>query len=93
MALEEHQEHEDQTSKDSQDHDDVKDHDMKAFNRDAHQENADGDLARDGSEAIGDLAEPPVSHRNDGIFGFQMLKLVSCAIERASDHHAAEHAI
>jgi hypothetical protein len=33
---------------------------VEAFDGDAHEEDAHGDFAADGGEAVGDFAEPPV---------------------------------
>ena len=46
-TLEEHEEHEDQTCNDGQGHNAVEEPDVDAFDSDAHQEDADGDLAAD----------------------------------------------
>jgi hypothetical protein len=66
---------------------------MKTSNSDTHQENADRDLASDRSEAVGDLAEPPILHSNDTIDGLEILELVSRAVSRAPDHAATEHGV
>lgn len=45
LALEEHEEHENQACYDGQGHDSIEDPDVEGFYSDAHQEDADGDLA------------------------------------------------
>lgn len=60
LALQQHQEHEDKAGQHGQHHDGVQCPQVDWPDGDAHQENADGNLAEDGGEAVGDFAEPPV---------------------------------
>ena len=60
LALQQHDEHEDHARNDGHDHDGPQDPNVDAPDRNAHQENADGDLAGHGREAVGNFAEPPV---------------------------------
>lgn len=60
LALQEHQEHEDQSRKNGQNHDGVEDPDMSSLDGNSHQENANGDLAENGGEAVCDFTKPPI---------------------------------
>ncbi|GMG32555.1 unnamed protein product [Aspergillus oryzae var. brunneus] len=55
FTLQQHEEHEDETGDDRQDHDDIERPDMFSFDGDAHQEDTDGDFAADGGETVGDF--------------------------------------
>ena len=60
LALQEHQEHEDQSRKNGQNHDDIEDPDMSSLDGDSHEENANRNLAENGGEAVCDFTKPPV---------------------------------
>ena len=55
LTLQEHEEHEDETGDNRQDHHDIERPYMLPFDRDAHQEDADGDFAADGGETVRDF--------------------------------------
>lgn len=60
LALQQHDEHEEQARQHGEGHDGREDPDMQALDGDAHQKDADGDFASDGREAVGDFTQPPV---------------------------------
>ena len=60
FALQQHDEHEDETGYEGEEHDQIEDPDVHSFNRDSKEEDADRDLAADRGEAVCDFAEPPV---------------------------------
>lgn len=66
---------------------------MQGSDGDAHQEDADGDLASNRGEAVGDFAEPPVLHCGEAIFDGKAFELITCTINRATDHGSAEHGV
>jgi hypothetical protein len=65
LALQEHQEHEDQTRKHGQKHDDVEDPDMNSLDGDSQKKKANGDLAENGGEAVGNFTKPPILLEKD----------------------------
>lgn len=60
FALQQHDEHEDETGYEGEEHDQIEDPDVHSFNRDSKEEDADRNLAADRGEAVCDFAEPPV---------------------------------
>lgn len=93
FALEEHEEHENQACNNGQGHDAVEEPDVEGSDSDAHQEDADGDLAPNRGEAVGDLAEPPIFHCEDAIVGSEVFEPIACAVNCASNHGSAEHGV
>jgi hypothetical protein len=60
LALQQHEEHEHQSSKDCQDHDGIEEQNMRPVEANTHQENTNSDLAENRCETESNFAEPPV---------------------------------
>lgn len=60
LALQQHDEQEDQAGKDREHHDNIENPRMDPSDGDSHQENADGYLACYRYEAVSNFAQPPI---------------------------------